>query len=98
MKKLLFLCLVLFLIPLISAQWDDCRFGITDCEIPCGLYIDTNADGECDHGQLEPVKEVKEIVTPVKVKYDPPYNFFPVSIILLVAYAISFIAANKKKD
>ncbi len=52
-KILSYLVLFLVLISLVSA-WNDCPSGITDCNSPCGLFTDSNSDGECDHSQENP--------------------------------------------
>lgn len=53
MKKIIIL---LLLVSLAFAQWDDCPLGMVNDTYPgeCSRYIDTNGDGICDHSQPAP--------------------------------------------
>ncbi|ADG13492.1 conserved hypothetical protein [Methanocaldococcus infernus ME] len=58
MKKLFTFLLLLFFLSYIYA-WEDCPYGRVNCTYPgkCGLYIDTNHNGICDHSEPEPNTE-----------------------------------------
>lgn len=101
----------LFLLPTMLLAWDDCPYGEVDCEGLCGRYVDTDNDGICDHSQLAPEDrevienkiEVKngennQIEIEIDIKENESvYNFFPVSIILLLLYFFTYVLVKMKK-
>lgn len=81
--------------------WEDCPRGRTDCNEPCGLYIDTDRDGLCDHSQPPPSERVSGQVTsqnPVTPqKQTRNYPFLPIAILLVMLYAGSSALASMGK-
>jgi len=58
-KRILFLVLLAIIIgigPRAVLAWLDCPFGRINDLVPgsCGLYVDTDDDGICDHSELAP--------------------------------------------
>jgi hypothetical protein len=51
-----FLLILVLASTFVSAQWEDCPFGLINDTYPgeCGRYIDTNGDGICDRSQEQP--------------------------------------------
>ncbi len=106
--KVVFIFIFCFL-PISSFAWDDCPRGEVECEGLCGGYVDTDNDGICDRSQLAPEdREVIENVVDVgennktAVVNDSKnnksvYNFFPVSIILLLLYFFTYVLVKTKK-
>jgi len=69
MNKIIIALLICILItPTILAEAGDCPRGEIDCDMPCGLYVDANADGECDHSLQDPSD------SQITLKEDPPTN------------------------
>ena len=78
----------------------------------CGRYIDKNNDGICDHSQTTaenrnndaPIAAIKSntndktTVTIEKINSQPEkvYNLFPISLFLIILYAVSHIFSKKK--
>jgi hypothetical protein len=60
LKKILGLVAISFLFawPVSILAWDDCPRGEVDCTGECGLFIDTDGDGLCDHSQPAPEDRV----------------------------------------
>ncbi len=53
-KKIIFILLVSILISTTVLAWEDCPSGEVMCEGECGLFVDTDNDGICDHSQPAP--------------------------------------------
>lgn len=45
-------------IAAVASAWDDCPYGLVNDPFPgqCRRYVDTDADGLCDHSQLSPAE------------------------------------------
>jgi hypothetical protein len=109
MKKIIFALLLLTLIPVSTLAWDDCLHNETDCLYPgdCVRYIDTDNDGICDHSQLaledrsdkiadaQTTKEINTSDTKDK-QQKSVYHLLPISLFLIVLYAISHVLSKKK--
>lgn len=94
MKKEILIILIILSIPLIYA-WDDCRFNIENCTYPgsCGLYIDTDEDGICDHSETIPQKSTS---TKSEAKVSNGYVFVSLSLILFIGYIITYFLSKKQ--
>lgn len=64
MKKII-LTLILCLLPLIAFGKTSCPKGHIDCPSKCGMCVDENNDGKCDHTQS---KSEKKDILPVNSK------------------------------
>jgi hypothetical protein len=109
MKKIIFALILLILIPTTIFAWDDCPHGEVLCEGKCGLFIDTDNDGICDHSQPAPEnrennvinteteKETEEVHELIKDKQNKKiYHLLPISLSLVLLYAISHLLSKKK--
>lgn len=78
----------------------------------CGKYIDTDKNGICDHSEPDPKKElsennIKNDVQESQIKnsnsktqkqiISSKYNFFSLSIIIIIFYLISYFSVKKGK-
>jgi len=61
-KTIIFVLLLLVLIPTTTLAWDDCPSSEVLCEGKCGLFVDTDSDGICDHSQLAPEDRNNNII------------------------------------
>jgi hypothetical protein len=105
MKKIIFILLIIFFIPITTLAWDDCPFGLINDPAPgsCGRYIDTDRDGICDNSQPAPderdqavsANDIEKVSGQIQKK-KAGYNFFPVLIILGSFYFVSLIMAKRK--
>ncbi len=97
------------LIPASTLAWNDCLHDETDCPYPgdCAKYIDTDNDGICDHSQPAPedrsdeikiAQTTKEInISDTKNKQQKSvYHLLPISLFLIVLYAVSHVLSKKK--
>ncbi len=108
MKKIIFILILSILIPAITLAWDDCPHDKVDCPAPgdCVRYIDTDNDQICDHSQPAPEDRNIEI-TSVQTTSDKDliinneqnkttYHLIPISLLLIILYAITHILSKKK--
>ncbi len=58
------LTLILCLLPLVAYGKTSCPTGSTECDAPCGSYIDYDEDGNCDH--LPTNLQAKNTLTEIK--------------------------------
>jgi len=60
----------------IAVAWEDCPYGLVNDHYPghCGRYVDTDADGICDHSQATPAERAAStpVVPEPPAGEDPP--------------------------
>jgi hypothetical protein len=96
----------IFLIPSFALAATTCPYGLTNDSYPgeCGRYVDQDKNGVCDLSQVavntsnnQPeTKNENEVLIPEKRKIKAIYNFLPLSLVLLIAYGITYLLAGKK--
>ena len=110
MRIIIFLLLLFIVFPVSALAWDDCPHGEVDCPSPgeCSRYIDIDEDGICDHSQPAPenrnntttdISSSNEILGETEENSSQSrrtYNLLPISLLLIVLYAISHILSKKK--
>ncbi len=107
MRKYIFIFLLLLLLPAVSLAWDDCPYGEVDDPHPgkCSRYIDTDNDQICDLSQLAPENRIARVIkTEEKIieleltnnNKKMTYHLVPISLFLIILYAISRILLKKK--
>ena len=102
MKKIIFTLLLLVLIPATVLAWNDCPRGEVFCEDKCGLFVDADNDGICDRSQLAPEdrNNTAAIQTAISEsannKKERVYHLLPISLLLIILYAITDILSKKK--
>jgi hypothetical protein len=94
-KDVMILLFSLMLIGLVFAG--DCPFGEVDCQEPgkCGNYVDANKDALCDHSQ-ENLDAEEQMSISENVKSNK-YNFFPLTIFLILIYIVSHVLSKRGK-
>lgn len=108
MKKIIFILILSILIPATTLAWDDCLRDKIDCPAPgdCARYIDTDNDQICDHSQPAPEDRNIEIINAQAVSGEniitsnkqsvTTYHLIPISLLLIILYAITHILSKKK--
>ena len=83
-----------------ASAWGGCPFGLVNDPEPgsCGRYIDTDRDGLCDYSQPAPEERDNIVLdsgdnAPQKKKAG--YNFFTLTIVLILLYLTSRTLAKK---
>jgi hypothetical protein len=100
------LFLVFFMIYPVSAQWNDCPFGLVNDPYPgkCPRYVDTDGDGICDRSQPSPENRVgvedNQKSNPELLEGNQPvlisrYNAIPISIIMIILFFLTGLAVKK---
>ncbi len=105
MRKIIFILLIIFFIPITALAWDDCPYGLVNNPAPgsCWRFVDTDQDGYCDHSQPAPNERdqvlagnnIEQAGNQAKNK-NPGYRFFSVLIVISFFYFISLIMAKRK--
>ena len=103
MKRIIFVLLLSILIPTTTLAWDDCPRSETNCPAPgdCSRYIDIDNDKICDRSQpaLEDrnveIAIDKDLITNKK-QNTMIYHLIPISLFLIILYAITRILIKKK--
>ncbi len=104
MKKASLLVIILFIFPLLS-QANDCPLGETSDNYPgkCNIYIDSNTDNICDHSELIPEDDYKNIniARASSQNIDSPqkrtYHLIPIFLGLTFLYILGIILVKKEK-
>jgi len=92
MKKTFFV-LVFFVSFALSAKEAQYSLNEIDCSGMCGPFTDKDSDGFCDFGIIT---QQKLSEYPQKEVQKKPYHIFPISIALVVLYAISLMLMKVK--
>ena len=73
------LTLILCLVPLVASTETKCSSGLTECDSPCGSYIDYDDDGECDNIQSNlQTKTASKEIKPKPKKSNPAKKETPI--------------------
>lgn len=107
MKKYSLILLLLFLFPMVGLAWDNCPYGEVNDPYPgkCSKYIDTDHDQICDLSQSAPENRIASAIkTEQKIEISKltnnnkkmTYHLVPISLFLIILYALSRILLKKK--
>ena len=107
MKRIFFILLLLIITPATVFAWDDCPYNKTDCSLPgeCSRYVDADNDKICDRSQLSPEDRIEETASAQEInnknltttkQNKMIYHLLPISLLLIIFYAITRILAKKK--
>ena len=107
MKKYTLILLLLLLFPVVGLAWDNCPYGEVDDPYPgkCNRYVDTDHDQICDLSQPTPENRIAKVIKTdqktIKLELTNnnkkmTYHLVPISLFLIILYAISRILLKKK--
>ncbi len=107
-KRIIFTLILSILIPATTLAWNDCPHNEVNCPAPgdCTRYVDVDNDEICDRSQPAPengtiaqaanTPEVNDKNLTTAKQNKMTYHLIPISLFLIILYAITHILSKKK--